>query len=675
MGRTLSVEQQIQPALWGRIALLVSLLLVVLPHLLRMPALLSLLALATIVWRILQEVRGWALPNRLLRVMITLSGIFMVFWSYQSVIGREPGVALLTVMLCLKLIEMRTLRDAMLIVFIGYFLVASAFLFSQSILLGLYLITVVLMLTTGLIVLNHPAANIESIKGDMRTAAVMLVQGIPLMLLLFILFPRFDSPLWFMPEDKSTAKTGLSDSMTMGNITNLVESEEVAFRVKFEGEIPNASKLYWRAMVLWQTDGKQWERRNLSYRTPAIPPGIELSGSENVRYNITLEAHQQKWLPVLDRPSKHPVGVEGKLILTPDYQFYVLKDLKKLTQYSVESLVDYRDTRLEDWAWEAGLQLPDGANPQTIKLAHQWRSEGLSDGEMVNRALNHFRDEPFWYSRTPPALGSNPVDQFLFESRKGFCEHYAATFVTLMRAANIPARVVVGYQGGEINPLGPLGEYLIIRQSDAHAWTEVWLEARGWVRVDPTAMIPSSRVETAGDTLRFRSVEAPPVTFEQVAWLVEGWRTLRNSWDAANNAWNYWVVGFDSRRQSELLKQLGLNRINLKYMGFLMLMATALMLSIVALILFYRRRRIDPVVALYQRFCQRFSKLGISYHASETPEQFASRIVAIRPELAEGVGVITELYYRLRYRPTSELEFKRLREEFQRQIRAFRLGA
>lgn len=674
VAKTLPIDKQILPALWGRIALLVSLLLVVLPHLLRMPVLLSLLALTTIVWRILLEMRGWALPNRLLRLGITLGGLLLVFWSYQSVIGREPGVALLTVMLCLKLIEMRTLRDAMLIIFIGYFLVASVFLFSQSILIGLYLVAVVLMLTTGLIVLNHPAADFDSLKGHLRTATVMLAQGIPLMLLLFVLFPRFDSPLWFMPEQKSTAKTGLSDSMTMGNITSLVESEEVAFRVRFEGEPPDAAKLYWRTMVFWQTDGKQWQRRNISYKTLAVPPKLEVSGGNRVRYDITLEATQQRWLPVLDRPNTRPVGIEGKLLLTPDYQFYLFKDLKKLAQYSLESLVDYRDVRLESWAREAGLQLPVGINPQTISLAQQWRGEGLSDRQMVNRVLNYFRDKVFWYSRTPPALGDNPVDQFLFESRRGFCEHYAASFVTLMRAAAIPARVVVGYQGGELNPLGPLGEYLIIRQSDAHAWAEVWLDAQGWVRVDPTAVIPASRIEAAGDSLRFESLGPPPVTMEQIAWLVEGWRTLRNSWDAANNAWNYWVVGFDSRRQSELLKRLGLDGVNLKYVGFVMLAATALLLALVALLLFYRRGRVDPVVALYRGFCRRFNRMGIAYSESETPEQFAQRVIAKRGDLEQSLQPIIELYYRLRYRPSTARERSELYGELKRRIRAFRIN-
>lgn len=673
VAKTLPIDRQIQPSLWGRIALLVSLLLVVLPHLLRMPLALSLLAFGTIVWRIMLEMRGWALPSWPLRLGITLAGLLLVFWSYHSVIGREPGVALLTVMLCLKLIEMRTLRDAMLIIFIGYFLVASVFLFSQSILIAIYLVAVVLMLTTGLIVLNHPAADSGSLKEHLRTATVMLAQGMPLMLLLFVLFPRFDSPLWFMPEDKSTAKTGLSDSMTMGNITSLVESEEVAFRVRFEGKIPDASKLYWRTMVLWQTDGKQWERRKISYRTLAVPPKLEVSGSNSVRYEISLEATQQRWLPVLDRPNRRPLGVEGKLLLTPDYQFYLFKDLKKLAQYSLESIVDYRDTRLEKWAREAGLQLPEGANPQAIRLAQQWRGEGLSDRQMVNHALNHFRDEPFWYSRTPPALGDNPVDQFLFESRRGFCEHYAASFVTLMRAAGIPARVVVGYQGGELNPLGPLGEYLIIRQSDAHAWSEVWLDAQGWVRVDPTAMIPASRIEAAGDSLRFESLGPPPITMEQMAWLVEGWRNLRNSWDAANNAWNYWVVGFDSRRQSELFKQLGLDGVNLKYVGFVILAVTALLLTLVALLLFYRRGRIDPVVALYQDFCRRFNKMGIVYRESETPEQFAHRVLAKRTDLAQSLQPIIELYYRLRYRPNTAPERSEMYAELKRQIRAFKL--
>jgi len=666
-----SIERQILPSLWGRIALLVSLLLVLLPHLLRMPILLSLFALTVIIWRIMQEIRGWPLPNRPLRILLTLLGFVLVLTGYQTVIGREPGVALLTLMLALKLIEIRTLRDAMVTIFIGYFLVVSAFLFSQSILIGAYLVVVVLMLTTGLIVLNHPSADLQSIRSHMRLAITMLLQGLPVMLLLFVIFPRFDSPLWSMPRESSSASTGLSDSMTMGNITDLVDSEAIAFRVKFAEEIPDASKLYWRTMVLWQTDGKSWQRLELTPNQLQRASAPSIAGGQAVTYDISLEAHQQKWLPVLDRPAQKPEGIEGELYLSPDFQFSLQQDLKKLAQYRLRSLIDYRDETLDGWAWEAGLQLPEGINPRSVELAQQWRSEGLSDSALVNRALSYFREGPFWYSRRPPKLGDNPVDEFLFESQRGFCEYYAASLVTLMRAAQIPARVVIGYQGGEVNRLGPLGAYLIVRQSDAHAWAEVWLEDQGWIRVDPTSVIPTSRVEAAGDALRFASTEAPPISAEQIAWLVNGWRAVRNGWDAANNAWNYWVVGFNRERQRELIRQLGLGRLNLQQLGVMLMALVAVSLTGVALLLLYRRVRVDPEVQLYLQFCRQFSKMGVLYRESETPEQFSRRVIEKRADLEQSLQPIIELYYRLRYQPSAPPE---LRSEFKRRIREFRSG-
>ncbi len=567
---------------------------------------------------------------------------------------------------------MRTLRDALVMIFIGYFLVASTLLFSQSIPVAIYLVAVVVMLTTALIVLNHPAANFDSMRGHLRSACLMLAQGLPLVLLLFILFPRFDSPLWSIPDVKGVAKTGLSDSMTMGNITRLVESGAVAFRVKFEGDIPPAADLYWRTMVLWKSDGRRWERASDDYKIAPQAPKLEVRGQQKIGYDITLEATQQRWLPLLDRPNAAPTGLEGELIVTPDYQYYMDRDLTKLAHYTLESVTDYRDIRLDSWAEEAGLQLPKGLNTRAVALAQRWRAEGLADLQMVNRALNYFRDEEFWYSRNPPALGEHSVDQFLFESRRGFCEHYSASFVTLMRAAQIPARVVLGYQGGEVNSIGPLGEYLIVRQSDAHAWSEVWLGDSGWLRIDPTTMIPASRVEAQGDSLRFNSVAAPPVTLAQIAWLIEGWRTLSNSWDAAKNVWNFWVVGFDSRRQNELFQWLGMDGVHLRYLGFMVLGATALLLTLVAMALFYRRERIDPVVARYRRFCHQFNRLGIAYRESETPAQFAQRVIERRPEIADELTRITELYYRLRYRPQRSAAVD---NEFQQRINNFRLEA
>lgn len=638
-------EQQLPPPATGRLWLIAALFLVTIPHLLRLPIWLSTACIAVFIWRLLHELRGFDLPGKWLRLFLVVAGIGSVAFVYHSIVGRDPGVALLTVMLCLKMLELRTMRDAMVALFIGYFMVISGFLFSQSIFMGAYLFLVVLALTAALAALNHPSGTRTENRFYLGFAGKLLLQAIPLMVLMFLLFPRLSGPLWQMPSDKRAAKTGLSDSMDIGTINNLANSEEVAFRVDFDGAILPASQLYWRGPILWNTDGSRWEQQSMDLSSNL--PSFSIEGN-TVSYSITLEPNNRRWLFSLDLPVIMPQGINNKVFARPDFQLLSSRDIAKKVRYSLRSAPVYRATKIPVWMRKLATQLPAQVNPKTRALAQQWKQEGLSNPSIIDTALSLFHDQPFYYTRQPPVLNDNPIDEFLFTTRRGFCEHYAAAFVTLMRAADIPARVVTGYQGGERNALG---DYLIIRQSNAHAWAEVWLEQRGWIRVDPTAAIPPERVETSTDANRFTSTDAALVRTGSSLFSEAYWK-LRYSWDAINHAWTQWVLGFDKETQEKLLRKLGLNNFSWQWLIILMIAMVGIVLSIIGMSLLWRRPRSqDPVLRLYHQFCHKLAKTGITRNTNEGPSDFANRAILSRPDLAASINAITTHYIQLRYAP------------------------
>lgn len=633
------------PPRHGRLWLLGALTAVLLPQLLRLPPWLSPFCLALLGWRLAIDLRAWPLPGRWLRLLLTLTGIGAVLAAYRTLLGPDAGLALLSVMLCLKLLELRSLRDAMLVIFLGWFLVAGGFLVEQSILLGAYLLATVFLLTAALIALNHPGGPAH--RDYLRRAGRLLLPALPIMLLLFVLFPRLPGPLWGMPSPGS-ARTGISDHMTLGSVSALAESEEVAFRVLFDGPIPPADRLYWRGPVLWTTDGRRWDPipRKRAPHWFNLPPSHQAL-AEPVRYSLTLEPHNERWLFALELPAAIPPDA----VLTADFQLVLARTATARRRYELTAHTAYRTGPLPEAQRRLGLQLPERRNPRSRALAQQW--QGLAAEDIVRTALVLFRDQPYWYTRQPPLLGEDPVDEFLFDSRRGFCEHYAAAFVTLMRGAGVPARVVTGYQGGEANPLA---DYLIVRQSHAHAWAEVWLESQGWVRVDPTAAIPPERIEAAPDLRRFRSTT--PALDIELGWMTRRLAQVRYRWDALNNAWNQWVLGYNHQRQLELLQRLGLLRFGWQgAIGFL-LAAIALLLALVALQLLRRPRgEGDAVGTLYQRYCSKLARLGLARAPQEGPLHFARRVAAARPDLAAAVEEISGLYIALRYggAPAAEL--------------------
>lgn len=637
-----------------------ALALVAVPHLLRVPLWISAASVLLGAWRVGGVRRPSMLPGKVARITLMLAALAGVLLTYGTVFGRDAGTALLMVMLSLKLLEMRTRRDVLVVIFLGYFLVLTQFLYSQSIFIGAYLLLAVLAITATLIGLHRQGGERKPIA-NLRLASVLLLQAIPLMLALYVLFPRISGPLIGLPKDAYGAGTGMDDEMAPGRISDLRQSNAVAFRVEFSDAPPDAEQRYWRGPVLWRTDGVVWSPgANTAH---AAPVQIAVSG-EPVSYNVTLEAHNRDWLFALDIPASVPdIGR-----ITEDLQLLANEPVKNRVRYKVTSYTQYHNGVVTPNSLRRALQLPPDANPRLRALAGSWRADSADDEKLMQRALDFFRDQPFYYTLKPPLLthAAHPMDEFLFNTRRGFCEHYSSAFAMLMRAAGIPARVVLGYQGGEMNPLS---NYMIVRQSDAHAWTEVWLGDKGWVRVDPTGVIPPARVEINDDTAAQVAEAAPLIDLAQAAALVNAWQQLRFGWDAVNNTWNLWVLGYNATRQQQLFTRLGLDTWAGLSMGLLAGLGLPF-LFVAAYMLLRRGGRRDPTMALYQRFCDKLARARIVRRPSEGPLDFAVRVSRLRPELGAQANLITALYCALRYSPAPPAQALRQLRQF---VQAFRV--
>jgi transglutaminase-like putative cysteine protease len=514
------------------------------------------------------------------------------------------------------------------------------------------------VLTATLITANRGPGRI-SFREELRLGGKLLLQGLPIMLVLFFLFPRIDGALWHTPQPPTAASTGISDEMRPGDISQLVQDDSVAFRVEFEGTVPPSSQRYWRGPVMWFTTGRFWRAGSpLNEETSFIGRG------EPVSYSVSLEPSQQRWLFMLDLPADAPSGAR----LTEDFQVVTEGPITARKRYRARSYTDYTAAEISPAQRRAGLQKPYHLSERVQELALTWRARATSDREVVEMALSHFRNEPFVYTLEPPLLPDDPIDGFLFETRRGFCEHYATSFTVLMRLAGIPARVVTGYQGGQLNPFG---DYLIVRQSDAHAWAEVWLPGVGWTRVDPTAAVAPERVEQAIDADAAFGADGA-VQFRGLAgtFTLDLGERLQLAIDTVYAKWDLWILGYGAERQLEVLSQLGLGIESWRDVIVALAIAVGLLLPLIGWsIMRGRTRAHDPAARLYRRFCARLARRGLGRAGHEGPRHYAARISERRPDLAAAVARITDLYVGLRYRPESRPgDLAALR----RSVRAFR---
>ena len=627
------------------VLLLLSVVAVLLPLIPYLPIWLTVLCTCLITWRLLHDFGRVPLPGRLLRIVLIMLALAALFFSFYTLFGRTAGSALLALLLCMKLLEMHTQRDRMVVVFLACFMVVIGFLFSQSIFAGGYMLFETLLLTTTLISINHRPAKYLSRQilymSYIRLAGRMLLPALPLTLVLFVLFPRVPGPLWGIPEDVAGATTGLSEQMSPGQISQLSNNDAVAFRVKFDHDIPPQSELYWRGPVFWHFNGHEWNAPKDQFRL-RLETEIETLGAP-VDYALTLEPHQQRWLFALDMP----VGLPPKSRMSAEFQLLSLRPINKVTRYELRSFPRYRIEPNGASLFQRYLALPDNIAPRTRRLITTWQEETSIPAALIQRTLAFFRDEPFYYSRQPPLLFDDPVDEFLFQTRKGYCEHYASAFTVMMRLAGIPARVVTGYQGGEMNPLS---DYMIVRQSDAHAWSEVWLAGEGWLRIDPASVIPPNRIENNEDLFRREPQTSREKRLIELNWLGRSVLRARYAWDAVNNRWNQWIIGFNEKRQLALLSSWGMPKIDWQGMTILMFSLLAGLMLLFGLYLLRRSQApLDPTSQLYQRFLHKIEKLGLTKQESESALQFARRIKTTRADLAKEVDSITHDYNKLRY--------------------------
>ncbi len=592
--------------------------------------------LATLLWFWVSLAWPRLRPGAPLRVLLASLAAFAILAEFNFGLGRNSGVTLLVALLGFKLLEMRHERDAYMVLFLAYFSLTTLFFYWQDFAAVLYLIGSALLLTAALVDLNHPGSQL-SLRAKLGLGGVLLLQSAPLAVVLFVLFPRLDTPLWAMPAE-NTAASGLSDRMSPGRISQLILSTAIAFRVKFEGDIPPSAVRYFRGPVLWHTDGITWSApvTKFGHQPPKLE-NLELP----LRYTVTLEPHQQNWLLAMDWVAPDtPQGVVQR-----DTQLVTTGAVRERRRYEVLSYLRGQNLSLKSGERVLYTQLPESLNPEVTALAARWPGDNAET--VVQAALRHFRDQGFSYTLQPPLLGSDPVGEFLFKTRRGFCEHYAAALTTLLRTRQIPARVVTGYLGGEINPLD---ETLVVRQADAHAWVEVWSEARGWFRVDPTAVVAPERLE---NSLSNR-VAAPDGLLRfnlQADWMRQIWRQAGFGWDAMNNAWHQWVMGYTEKRQQNLLAEWGLDSRHWQQLSFVMALGISLAGMIMGAWVLWRRplRRPDPVLALYQHYCQRLARRGLPRAPQEGPQAYCMRISRQQPELSAYVNQVTALYLPLRY--------------------------
>ncbi|AWN21831.1 DUF3488 domain-containing protein [Deinococcus irradiatisoli] len=633
--------------------LLAALLLCMLPYAARMPVWASALVLALLVYRAALGLgRAPALPlltQSLTLVLIVLGAGWGLLQTFGTLLGRDGGTAVLVVLLALKAVETRSGRDLQMLALLGFFLTVTHFFYAQDTLTAVHALLSILALCAALACWERPGA-LAGATGPafkaarlslLRPSAMLLLQALPLAAALFVLFPRPDSPLWQLPVSGAQNTSGLSDTVNPGGISSLALSDAVAFRAQFDGPVPAPSHLYWRGPVMEFFDGEAWRIGAVSRQFPEV---MARGPVEN--YTLTVEPHDRAWVLALDAPASLPAGTR----ITQNLQVIKPSLVGTRTRFKLSAATEYTYGLNADPDWlSRNLQLPERANPRLRELARGWLN--LPPLERVKAGLNVFRQGDFAYTLNPPTLPSvNGMDAFVFQTRRGFCEHYASAFAFMMRAAGVPARVVTGYQGAEDN-----GNYLIVRQANAHAWTEVWLAGQGWLRVDPTATVSPDRIEEGVSALR----GAPGLAAGAGGWLGR----LSLKLDVLQNLWNTWVIGYDGAQQRQLFEKLGLGELG----GWkITLFGSVLVLLGFAPLLLRRRQQAEPLSAAYALLTRR---LGVPRPAQEPASVYAERATRRYPQQAEQIQTLIGEYQRLRYGPDAPVEAVRA---FVQRVRAFK---
>ena len=582
----------------------------------------SVLTAGVLVWRARLALRNLPLPGWPIRLGLLLVALLATGFTHQTLLGRDAGVTLVVVLLALKTLELRARRDAFVIFFLAFFALLTHFFYSQSLLTAAGILIALLGLLTALVNAHLPVGR-PPLLLSARTAGGMALLGAPIMLVLFLLFPRM-APLWGLPDDGMSGRSGLSGTMKVGEIAKLVLDDRTALRVRFEGQPPPQGQLYFRGPVLSDFDGVEWRPLRSGFPAQmALPANLQVTG-EPVRYQITMEPNQRPWLLLLEATPEAPRLPAGEARMTADLQWRTDRPVSERVRFNAVSYPQFRHGPAEQVVGlQDHLELPPGYNPRTLSLAQQLRRE-LGAGPqnapaLVDAVMTRLRTGGYSYTLEPGVYGANTADEFWFDRREGFCEHIASSFVILMRAMDIPARLVTGYQGGELNGVDG---YWTVRQRDAHAWTEVWLQGQGWVRVDPTSAVSPGRI---GSLERLRAPEG------LLAGAVRTFNPtlaaqLRDVWEAVNTRWDQWVLNYTQGQQLNLLKHLGFQAPSWTDLAYVLIGVVVVVSMVGAAWTLWERQQHDPWLRLLRRTALRLHRLGLTEHDKLTPRGLAQRV-------------------------------------------------
>ena len=643
---------------------------VVLPQASHLPLWCSLLAAALMLWRAALAVMARPLPSRWWLLSLLALTVGATLLSHKTLLGRDAGVTMIVVLLALKMLELRARRDAFVVFFLGFFTLLTNFFYSQSLLTAGAMLLALLGLLTALVNAHMPVGK-PALSQAARTAGTMALLGTPIMVVLFLFFPRV-APLWGIPNDAMSGRSGLSPTMSVGTIASLALDDSIAMRIRFQAQKPATSELYFRGPVLSSFDGREWRARQaaLLYGPPA-PANLQVRGTA-IGYQVTLEPNSRPWLLLLDAAPARPVLRGFDVRMTPDLQWLTDRPITELLRYDALSYPDFSHGPMQQVpALLDELRLPAGSNPRTAQLAREMRADpryAHADGAMlVNAVLERLRQGGYRYTLDPGLFGQHSADEFWFDRKEGFCEHIASSFVILMRGLGLPARVVTGYQGGENNPVDG---FLVVRQSDAHAWAEVWIADSGWVRVDPTTAVAPGRTGATGRLLAPRGIIAralfgnvsPALAFK-----------VRAMWEAVNNGWNQWVLNYSQGRQFDLLRQIGFSSPSWEDLAYL-LMGLMVMASLtVAAWTGWERARQDPWLRLLAAATRYLEKTGLTVTPNSPPRRLAEQLSQQRGSPDPHLMALQSWLLRLeaqRYAPGKQQRegIATLRAEFQRLV-------
>ena len=622
------------------------------------------LFLITLAAKFWMEPKGYRLRSVIWKFVLAGVTLAAIFFSYGSLKGIEPGVSLIVVLMSLKILEAHSAREFQIMVMIAWVICLCGFFLSQDLTIALCLMIAFALLLVSLIQF-YRGSSPGAFWPPVLTACKLLAQALPLIILLFLLFPRVNTGFRFQIAQPGWMAGGFSDRLFPGSVASLAKSSDVAFHAEFpDDSIPSLPAMYWRGAVMWEGEGLEW-------RSPGAPASIprafrQARKGQAIRQWITIEPHGGRWMFALDSPSEPP---SGATVVTGNY---LLSDhlIRKPRRYEVRSFPRISEEELRPRERKILLEVPPWISPAVRELTQSWTTASASPRTVVNKALQFFRTQGFRYSLSPGEYKRNDLDEFLFRRRAGFCEHYAAGFATLMRLAGIPARVVVGYLGGEYNEVG---RFFIVRQADAHAWCEVWLPESGWVRVDPTSVVAPERVNfglasfldgratSSGQTRNnafARNLSHQPI-----------FTTVRLAWDTLNYAWDTRVLSFDADAQQSFLTGIGIaDSTPISLIIRTLLIAPALLAIYVAWMWWQTHSRRDRVKALYERFCRKAARLGARRDPWEGPSDFSNRAGQLLPNESDRIRQISNAYIALRY---SAEPAPSVLDQFAREVNAF----